>query len=458
MNKDIVCIGAGYIGGPTMAVIAQKNPSRNVYVVDINPVRIAAWNSDNLPIYEPGLDEIVKEVRGKNLFFSTDIEGCIKKCDIIFVGVNTPTKMFGRGAGRASDLQFWEATARNIAKWAETDKIVVEKSTLPVRTAAAMAAILNTHESLRFTVLSNPEFLAEGTAIKDLQAPDRVLIGGPTDEAGQAAVAEIVALYEGEPTPESPKGRWVPREKILTTNIWSAELTKLAANAMLAQRVSSVNALSQLCEATGADIAEVARVMGADSRIGSKFLKAGPGFGGSCFKKDVLNLVYLCETFGLRDAAAYWNQVIAMNDSQQRRIVERLFRALFNTIANKKIAIFGFAFKADTGDTRETPSGAVVRMLHEEHARLAITDPKALDNAKKDLSDLDRIDFVEDPYAAAKDADAVLLMTDWKLYPTLDWAKIYSVMRKPALVYDTRDCLDAPALRAIGFKTLNIGK
>ena len=268
----------------------------------------------------------------------------------------------------------------------------------------------------------------------------------------------------------------MPRERILTTNVWSAELTKLAANAMLAQRVSSVNALSQLCEATGADIAEVARVMGADTRIGSKFLKAGPGFGGSCFKKDVLNLVYLCESFGLADAAAYWNQVIAMNDSQQRRIVERLFAALFNTIANKKIAIFGFAFKADTGDTRETPSGAVVRMLHEEHAHLAITEPTALPNARKDLADMadggecsastdksrpmrtGTVDFTEDPYEAAKDADAVLVMTDWKLYPTLDWAKVYALMRKPALVFDTRNCLDTAALRAIGFKTLNIGK
>ena len=339
-----------------------------------------------------------------------------------------------------------------------------------MRTAAAMGAILNTHEHLRFTVLSNPEFLAEGTAIRDLQAPDRVLIGGPDDAAGRQAVGELVDIYAGE------GDAWVPRERILTTNVWSAELTKLAANAMLAQRVSSVNALSQLCEATGADIAEVARVMGADTRIGSKFLKAGPGFGGSCFKKDVLNLVYLCESFGLADAAAYWNQVIAMNDSQQRRIVERLFAALFNTIANKKIAIFGFAFKADTGDTRETPSGAVVRMLHEEHAHLAITDPKALPNARKDLADMadggecpastdksrpmrtGTVDFTEDPYEAAKDADAVLVMTDWKLYPALDWAKVYALMRKPALVFDTRNCLDTAALRAIGFKTLNIGK
>ena len=457
MNKNIVCIGAGYIGGPTMEVIAKMNPDRKVVVVDINKSRIDAWNSKNfaLPIYEPGLVDIVKEVRGRNLFFSTDIDGAIRACDIIFVGVNTPTKMFGRGKGRASDLQYWESTARNIKKIAKTSKIVVEKSTLPVRTAAAMEAILNSDgDEGKFTVLSNPEFLAEGTAIKDLQNPDRVLIGGPQDAAGQAAVKAVADIYRGA------KGDWVPAERILTTNVWSAELTKLAANAMLAQRVSSINALAGLCEATGADVDEVARVMGADHRIGSKFLKAGPGFGGSCFKKDVLNLVYLCESFGLHTAAEYWSQVIRMNDHQQERIVSRLFKEMFNTLANKKIAVFGFAFKANTGDTRETPADAVVRLLNEEHVRLAITDPKALPNAKKDLADIASasLTFVADPYKAAKDADAVLLMTDWAEYPALDWAKIYKSMRKPALVFDTRNCLDAAALRKLGFKVLNVGK
>ncbi len=454
MNKDIVCIGAGYIGGPTMAVIAKMNPDRKVVVVDIDKTRIAAWNSKDykLPIYEPGLVEVVKEVRGKNLFFSTDIKKAVRECDIVFVGVNTPTKMFGRGAGRASDLQYWEATARNIKAWANGDKIVVEKSTLPVRTAAAMEAILNDSASHRFTVLSNPEFLAEGTAIADLLEPDRVLIGGPSTAAGAAAVEELVQVYRGK------GGAWVPRKKILTTNVWSAELTKLAANAMLAQRVSSVNALAGLCEATGADIDEVARVMGADRRIGPKFLKAGPGFGGSCFKKDVLNLVYLCESFGLHTAAEYWMQVVRMNDHQQARIVSRLFREMFNTLANKKIALFGFAFKADTGDTRETPAGVVARLLHEEHVRLAITDPQALPNAKRDLADLSGVAYEKDPYKAAKDADAVLVMTDWRDYPALDWKRIFAVMRKPALVFDTRNCLDAAALRKLGFKVLNIGK
>ena len=458
MNKNIVCIGAGYIGGPTMAVIAKMNPDRKVIVVDINKSRIAAWNSKNyaLPIFEPGLVDVVKEVRGKNLFFSTDIKKAVQDCDIIFVGVNTPTKMFGKGAGRASDLQYWEATARNIAKWANGDKIVVEKSTLPVRTAAAMSAILNTHEKYHFEVLSNPEFLAEGTAIKDLLTPDRVLIGGAKTPSGDAAVDELVKVYCGK------GGKWVPRERVLTTNVWSAELTKLAANAFLAQRVSSINAIAGLCEATGADVDEVARVIGADRRIGPKFLKSGPGFGGSCFKKDVLNLVYLCETFGLHTAAEYWMGVIKMNDHQQERIVSRLFRAMFNTLANKKIAMFGFAFKADTGDTRETPAGTVARLLNDEHVCLSITDPKAIPNAKKDLEDLLCTPipptYTSDPYVAAKDADAILLMTDWSEYPALDWTKLYKSMRKPALVFDTRNCLDADKLRKIGFTVLNIGK
>ena len=450
MNKDIVCIGAGYIGGPTMAVIAKMNPDRKVIVVDINAERIAAWNSEDysIPIYEPGLVDVVKEVRGRNLFFSTDIKGAVQQCDIVFVGVNTPTKMFGRGSGRASDLQYWEATARSIKEYANGDKVVVEKSTLPVRTAAAMEAILNDHASYSFTVLSNPEFLAEGTAIKDLLEPDRVLIGGPETEEGHRALEAVVDVYAA----------WVPRERILTTNVWSAELTKLAANAFLAQRVSSINAIAGLCEATGADVDEVARVVGADRRIGPKFLKAGPGFGGSCFKKDVLNLVYLCETFGLHTAAEYWMGVIKMNQHQQERIVSRLFSAMFNTLANKKIALFGFAFKADTGDTRETPAATVARLLAEEHVGVTVTDPKALDNARRDLADLSGVVYEADEYKAAEGADAIVLMTDWRHYPTLNWRRIYDSMRKPALVFDTRNCLDAAELKQIGFRVLNVGK
>lgn len=448
MNRDIACIGAGYIGGPTMAVIAQKNPDRKVMVVDINQARIDAWNSDDLPIYEPGLEEVVKSCRGKNLFFSTDVAGAIKACDIIFVGVNTPTKTFGEGAGYASDLQFWEAAARTISQEANRDKIVVEKSTLPVRTADAMAAVLHTHPEHTFTVLSNPEFLAEGSAIRDLLEPDRVLIGGPQDRRGKAAIKALVDVYAA----------WVPRRRILTTNVWSSEMSKLAANAMLAQRISSVNAFSALCEATGADIQEVAGVLGMDKRIGPKFLQAGPGFGGSCFKKDVLNLVYLCRTYGLDDCAAYWESVVTMNEAQQRRIVARTVKALFNTLAGKRIALFGFAFKANTGDTRETPALTVANLLAEEHAQIVVTDPKALPNAKRDLAHLGAVTLEPDPYKAAEGADAILLMTEWDCYRALDWARVYAAMRKPALLFDTRNLLDHAALRKLGFRVLAVGR
>lgn len=448
MNRNIACIGAGYIGGPTMAVIAQKNPDRKVMVVDLSQERIDAWNSDDLPIYEPGLDEVVRSCRGKNLFFSTDVAAAIRECDIIFVGVNTPTKTFGKGAGYASNLQFWEAAARTISQEANGDKIIVEKSTLPIRTADAMAAVLHTHPEHTFTVLSNPEFLAEGSAINDLLEPDRVLIGGPTDARGQEAVQALVDLYAA----------WVPRERIITTNVWSSEMSKLAANAMLAQRISSVNAFSALCEVTGADIDEVTAVLGMDHRIGQYFLKAGPGFGGSCFKKDVLNLVYLCRSYGLDEAADYWESVVSMNDVQQRRIVERMVKALFNTLAGKRIALFGFAFKANTGDTRETPALTVAHLLNEEHAEIVVTDPKALRNAAKDLAGLDRITLEPDPYKAAEGCDAIVIMTEWACYKDLDWNRLYASMRKPALLFDTRNLLDGKALKQLGFNVLSVGK
>lgn len=448
MNRNIACIGAGYIGGPTMAVIAQQNPDRKVIVADISQARIDAWNSDHLPIYEPGLEEVVFSCRGKNLFFTTDIAGAIRDCDIIFVGVNTPTKTFGKGAGYASNLQYWEAAARTIAKEANGDKIVIEKSTLPIKTADAMAAVLNTHPEHTFTILSNPEFLAEGSAINDLLKPDRVLIGGPQDKQGKAAIKALVDIY----------ATWVPRKKIITTNVWSSEMSKLAANAMLAQRISSVNAFSELCEVTGADIDEVAYVLGMDHRIGKYFLKAGPGFGGSCFKKDVLNLVYLCRSYGLNDAADYWEGVIVMNDAQQRRIVERTVKAMFNTLAGKRVALFGFAFKANTGDTRETPALTVANLLAEEHAHLVVTDPKALPEATKDLAHLANVILEEDPYEAAKDADAIIVMTEWECYKHLDWEKIYGLMRKPALLFDARNILQPKELKKIGFNVLAIGK
>ena len=311
-----------------------------------------------------------------------------------------------------------------------------------------MAAVLHTHPEHTFTVLSNPEFLAEGSAIRDLLEPDRVLIGGPQDRRGKAAIKALVDVYAA----------WVPRRRILTTNVWSSEMSKLAANAMLAQRISSVNAFSALCEATGADVTEVAGVLGMDRRIGPKFLQAGPGFGGSCFKKDVLNLVYLCRTYGLDDCAAYWESVITMNEAQQRRIVTRTVKALFNTLAGKRIALFGFAFKANTGDTRETPALTVANLLAEEHAQIVVTDPKALHNAERDLAHLPDVTLQPDPYAAAEGADAILIMTEWDCYRDLDWARVYAAMRKPALVFDTRNILDHAALRALGFKTLAVGR
>ena len=449
-NTKILCIGAGYVGGPTMTVIADKCPDVKVTVVDINQARIDAWNSDNLPIFEPGLDEVVKRARGRNLFFSTDIPNAVREADIIFVSVNTPTKTFGRGAGKASDLQYWEKTAREILEVATNDKIIVEKSTLPVRTAAAMERILNSNDKgLHFEVLSNPEFLAEGTAIKDLFEPDRVLIGSHQTKSGFAALQKVVDIY----------AHWVPKDRILTTNLWSSELTKLTANAFLAQRISSINAISALCEKTGADVDEVAFVMGKDHRIGSKFLKASIGFGGSCFKKDILNLVYLCGYYGLPEVAAYWESVVKINEWQTHRVISSMLEHMFNTIAGKKIAVFGFAFKANTGDTRESPANLVVRDLLAEHAHPVVTDPKAIHDAKRDLADvLSQVEFEEDPYKAAEGAHAVVVCTEWKCFAELDWKRIYKGMAKSAFVYDGRNILDAAALREIGFDAANVGK
>jgi len=433
-----------------MAMIARKCPGYRVTVVDINEARIDAWRSEALPIYEPGLDEVVRACIGENLFFSTDIPAAIEDADIIFVSVNTPTKTFGQGAGKAADLQYWEKTARQILEHSTRDKIVVEKSTLPVRTARAMERILYSRDKgIHFVVLSNPEFLAEGTAIRDLENPDRVLIGGPETPEGCAAVQQLVDLY----------GEWVPRERILTTNVWSSELSKLAANAFLAQRVSSINSLSALCEATEADVTEVARAVGKDSRIGGKFLNASVGFGGSCFKKDILNLVYLCETYGLTEVAEYWRQVVAMNEYQQDRFVANMIRHMFNTIAGKRIALLGFAFKANTGDTRESPAIRIARKLLEEQAQVVISDPKALDNARQDLADVaERVEFEPDPYAAARGAHALAVLTEWDAFAQLDYQRIFDGMVKPAFLFDGRNCLDHPALFKVGFNVYAIGK
>ncbi len=449
-DKTILCIGAGYVGGPTMAVIADKCPDYKVIVADINAARINGWNSDKLPIFEPGLDEVVKRARGRNLFFTTDVPAGIKAAKMVFVSVNTPTKTFGAGAGKAADLQFWEKTARLIVEHSADDKIVIEKSTLPVRTAEAMHRILQSNDKgLNFEVISNPEFMAEGTAIDDLQSPDRVLIGGMDTPTGRQAQQAIVDIY----------ANWVSKDKIITTNVWSSELSKLVSNAMLAQRISSINSISALCEKTDADVAEVSRAVGADSRISPKFLRAGVGFGGSCFKKDILNLVYLCEHYNLPEVAKFWEQVVLINEYQERRFVERLIARMFNTVSGKRIAIFGFAFKADTGDTRESPAIEVCKMLLSERAELAIHDPEAIDNAKLDLAGVEgKVEYFQDPYEAAKGAHAVAVITDWKQFAKLDYKRIFSLMEKPAFVFDGRNILDHKALFELGFNVYPLGK
>jgi len=382
MNK-ICCIGAGYVGGPTMAVIARKCPEITVTVVDISEERIAAWNDanlDNLPIYEPGLAEVVAKSRHKNLFFSTEVDKAIQEADMIFIAVNTPTKTYGKGKGMAADLTYVEQCARRIAEVATSDKIVVEKSTLPVRTAEAIQSILEqSPHGAQFEVLSNPEFLAEGTAIEDLFKSDRVLIGGRRTPKGEQAVQALVDIY----------ANWIPSEKIVTTNVWSSELSKLVSNAFLAQRISSINSISAICEATGADVEEVAAAVGKDSRIGSKFLKASVGFGGSCFQKDILNLVYLCQQYGLDEVADYWKGVISINDYQKNRFANRIQNALFNTVNGKKIAFWGWAFKKDTNDTRESAAIYVADQLLSEGAEIVVYDPKvSLARMQMDLQTL----------------------------------------------------------------------
>lgn len=456
--KKITCIGAGYVGGPTMSVIAQKNPNVIVTVVDLNTARIDAWNDsdlNNLPVYEPGLDAVVADARGRNLFFSTDVEKAIDEADMIFISVNTPTKTYGKGKGQAADLKYIELCARQIAAVATSDKIVVEKSTLPVRTAAALKSILdNTGNGVNFHILSNPEFLAEGTAVTDLHNPDRVLIGG--EDTG--AIEALVQVYEA----------WVPRERILTTNLWSSELSKLVANAFLAQRVSSINAISELCEVTGANVDEVSRAIGHDSRIGPKFLKASVGFGGSCFQKDILNLVYIARSYNLTAVADYWEQVIILNDHQKARFAENIIQTMYNTVNGKKIVFLGWAFKKDTNDTRESAAIYVADHLLEEEAHVVVYDPKVpAEQIYKDLDYLGTrsaednrrlVTVVNDPYEALQGAHAVAVLTEWDEFKGYDWTKIKETMKKPAFVFDGRKLLDRSRLNALGFDYYAIGE
>jgi len=459
--KNICCIGAGYVGGPTMTVIANKNPDVKVTVVDLNSNRIDAWNDpdvNNIPIYEPGLAELVKSSRNKNLFFSTDVDQAIREAEMIFISVNTPTKTYGKGKGMAADLKYIELCARQIARVATSDKIVVEKSTLPVRTAQALKSILDhTGNGVKFQILSNPEFLAEGTAVQDLLSPDRVLIGGEQNKEGKEAIQALVDIY----------ARWVPLERILTTNVWSSELSKLTANAFLAQRVSSINAISELCEVTGADVDEVARAIGMDSRIGPKFLKASVGFGGSCFQKDILNLVYIAKSYGLNEVADYWEQVIIMNDHQKRRFADTIVSTLYNTVSGKKIAFLGWAFKKDTNDTRESAAIYVADALLHEQAEITVYDPKV--SAKQIYADLDYlgsrspeenrkyVKVVNDPYEACNAAHAIAVLTEWDEFKTYNWKKVYEAVIKPAFLFDGRKLLNKEELLELGFQYHSIG-
>jgi UDPglucose 6-dehydrogenase len=459
--KNICCIGAGYVGGPTMAIIAEKCPHINVEVVDLNEQRIADWNDadlSKLPIYEPGLDAVVKVARNRNLFFTTDVDGAIEKADMIFISVNTPTKTYGKGKGMAADLKFIELCARQIARVAKTDKIIVEKSTLPVRTAEAIKTILdNTGNGVNFQILSNPEFLAEGTAVQDLYNPDRVLIGGDQTVAGKEAMEALVAVY----------ANWIPSAQILTTNVWSSELSKLTANAFLAQRVSSINSISELCEVTGADVNELSKAIGMDSRIGPKFLQASVGFGGSCFQKDILNLVYIAKSYGLGAVADYWEQVIIMNDHQKKRFSDNIIKTLFNTVSGKKIAFLGWAFKKDTNDTRESAAIYVADGLLEEHANVYVYDPKVQEyqvyadlaylNTRSEEENKELLNVVNDPYEAVKEAHAIAILTDWDEFVTYDWQRIYNNMLKPAFIFDGRKILEKEKLEKIGFKIYSIG-
>ena len=465
INKinSICCIGAGYVGGPTMSVIAMQCPDIMVHVVDLDSDRIARWNSenlDNLPIYEQGLDEVVAKARGRNLFFSTDVEKAIKESEMIFLAVNTPTKSFGMGKGEASDLRFIELAARTIAKVAESDKIIVEKSTLPVRTAQTLKSIFShmANPDLKFEILSNPEFLAEGTAIEDLLDADRVLIGGENTESGYTAQKLLSSIYE----------RWLDSEKILLTNVWSSELSKLVANAFLAQRISSINSISALCEKTEANISEVARAIGKDSRIGDKFLNASVGFGGSCFRKDILNLVYICRSFQLNEVADYWEGVIKINEYQGSRFADQIIHQNFNTISDKTIVLFGWAFKKNTNDTRESAAIQIADRLINEKANIVVVDPKVTqDQMIKDLNELGtrseelnlkHLKKASSPYEAVKKAHSIAVLTEWDEFVSYDYSEIYRNMTKPAFIFDGRRILNHEKLKSIGFRTFNLGE
>jgi len=459
--KNICCIGAGYVGGPTMAVIAQKNPSIKVTVVDINEKRIAAWNSNNLnelPIYEPGLSDVVKEARGRNLFFSTEINSAIKNSEMIFISVNTPTKTSGEGKGYAADLKYIESCSKQIAEVSITNKIVVEKSTVPVRTSEKVREILNAiNKGVDFQILSNPEFLAEGTAMRDLQIPDRVIIGGDNTKKGNEAIQSLVEIYSS----------WVPKKNILTTNLWSSELSKLTANAFLAQRISSINSLSELCEETGADIEEVSKAVGMDSRIGNSFLKTSVGFGGSCFQKDILNLVYISRSIGLEKVANYWEQILIINKHQRDRFANKIYSLINKESLNKNVCILGWAFKKGTNDTRESAAIYVANNLIKSNIYLNVYDPKVKESQiffdmnyinGNDTKNKEHISIYNNPIDCIHKTNIIAILTEWDEFKDYDWQKIYNKMNKPTYIFDGRNILDKEKLESIGFNYIGLGR
>ena len=457
--KNICCIGAGYVGGPTMAVIAQKNPDIIVNVVDMNSKKINAWNSknlDELPVYEPGLSNVVKEARGRNLFFSTEINKQIDEADMIFISVNTPTKIVGEGKGYAADLKFVEACAKQIAEVSKTDKVIVEKSTVPVRTSEKIRSILMEYnKSVDFQILSNPEFLAEGTAMRDLEVPDRVLIGGEDSSEGKKAIKSLVDIYS----------KWVPRENILTTNLWSSELSKLCANAFLAQRISSINSLSELCEETGADIEEVSRAIGMDTRIGSSFLKTSVGFGGSCFQKDILNLVYIARSLNLNKVAAYWEQILIINDHQRNRFSEKIIKCINTNKLEDKILLLGWAFKKNTNDSRESAAIYVCKNLLLNGIKIDIYDPRVDKNQIiNDLNSLtgkieiNNINIVKKPLKNIDKYNLIAIATEWDEFIDYDWNDIFNKIKKPAFIFDGRNLLNKDEIKMIGFNYYSLGR
>ena len=457
--KNICCIGAGYVGGPTMSIIAQKNPNIKVNVVDMNADKIAAWNSknlENLPVYEPGLSKVIEEARGRNLFFSTEIDKYIDTADMIFISVNTPTKTFGEGKGYAADLRYVEACAKQIAKVSKTDKIIVEKSTVPVRTSEKIKEILRLNNSIvNFQILSNPEFLAEGTAMRDLEIPDRVLIGGDNTDDGKKAIDSLVSIYSS----------WVPKDNILTTNLWSSELSKLTSNAFLAQRISSINSLSELCEETGADIEEVSNAIGMDSRIGKSFLKTSVGFGGSCFQKDILNLVYIARSAGLESVANYWEQVLIINKHQRDRFSKKIVECIKNNDLEPKILLLGWAFKNNTNDTRESAAIYVAENLINNKIKIDVYDPRVKeDQIKFDLSNLNLefnksiVSFVQEPFLNISDYNLIAITTEWDEFKNYNWKNVFKKIKKPAFIFDGRNILDIDEIKKIGFNYISIGR